>query len=256
MDPTTQMLIQAKKGDKKVRDTLIEENMGLVHFIVKRFLNRGYDAEDLFQIGCIGLMKAVDQFDTEYDVKFSTYAVPLITGEIKRFLRDDGMIKVSRSLKENGYRIRRAAETFVDKFGREPNMEELEQATGLKKEEIAQALEANIEVSSIYQPIYQSDGNEIYLMDRVVQDGHTGVVSDCAEDVEKDKLVDHMLLRQLMNFLDKQEKELIYLRFFEDKTQTETAKLLQMNQVQVCRQEKKILVKLRNYARGKELQIQ
>ena len=248
MDPTTQMLIQAKKGDKKVRDTLIEDNMGLVHFIVKRFLNRGYDAEDLFQVGCIGLMKAVDQFDTDYDVKFSTYAVPLITGEIKRFLRDDGMIKVSRSLKENGYRISRVAEAFVDEFGREPNMEELEQATGLKRDEIAQALEANVEVSSIYQPIYQSDGNEIYLMDRVVQEGHTGVVVDCAEDTEKNKLVDHMMLQHLMKYLDKQEKELIFLRFFEEKTQTETARLLQMNQVQVCRKEKKILVKLRNLA--------
>ncbi len=107
MDPTTQLLIQAKKGDKNARDILVEKNLGLVRFIVKRFQNRGYDMEDLFQIGCIGLVKAVDQFDTEYNVKFSTYAVPLITGEIKRFLRDDGMIKISRSLKENGYRIKR-----------------------------------------------------------------------------------------------------------------------------------------------------
>lgn len=248
MDPTTQMLIQAKKGDKKVRDTLIEENMGLVHFIVKRFLNRGYDAEDLFQIGCIGLMKAVDQFNTDYDVKFSTYAVPLITGEIKRFLRDDGMIKVSRSLKENGYRISRAAEALTDRFGREPTMAELEEATGLKREEIAQAMEANVEIESIYQPVYQSDGNEIYLMDRVVKDGRNGALAENSGDPEKDKLLDHMLLQQLMGFLDEKEKELIYLRFFEDKTQTETAKLMQMNQVQVCRQEKKILVKLRNFA--------
>lgn len=248
MDPTTQMLIQAKKGDKKVRDTLIEENMGLVHFIVKRFLNRGYDAEDLFQIGCIGLMKAVDQFNTDYQVKFSTYAVPLITGEIKRFLRDDGMIKVSRSLKENGYRIQRAAEAFTDQYGREPNMAELTELTGLEREEIAQAWEANVEVESIYQPVYQSDGNEIYLMERVVKDGQTGVIAADAKDEEKEQLLNHMLLHQLMGYLDEKEKELIYLRFFEDKTQTETAKIMKMNQVQVCRQEKRILFKMRSYA--------
>lgn len=124
MDPTTQLLIQAKKGDKNARDVLVEKNLGLVRFIVKRFQNRGYDLEDLFQIGCIGLVKAVDQFDLEYQVKFSTYAVPLITGEIKRFLRDDGMIKVSRSLKENGYRIKQAAEMLSGKYGREPTMKE------------------------------------------------------------------------------------------------------------------------------------
>jgi len=248
MDPTTQLLLQAKKGDKDARNTLIEENMRLVHFIVKRFSNRGYDPEDLFQIGCIGLVKAVDQFNTEYDVKFSTYAVPMITGEIKRFLRDDGMIKVSRSLKENGYRIRQAADTFTGKYGREPTMEELEEATGLKKEEIAMAMEANVEIESIYQTIYQSDGNEIYLVDKVVNGAATGTLSGGTADTEKEKLLDHMLLKQLMDALDGKEKEIIRLRFFEDKTQTEVAKLLNMNQVQVCRQEKKILVKLRTMA--------
>ena len=169
MDPTTQLLIQAKKGDKNARDILVEKNLGLVRFIVKRFQNRGYDMEDLFQIGCIGLVKAVDQFDTEYNVKFSTYAVPLITGEIKRFLRDDGMIKISRSLKENGYRIKQAAEEIARECGREPTMKELEEATGLKKEEIAMALEANVEIESIYRTVYQSDGNEIYLVDKIVK---------------------------------------------------------------------------------------
>lgn len=248
MDPTTQLLLQAKKGDKDARNTLIEENLGLVHFIVRRFANRGYDPEDLFQIGCIGLVKAVDQFNTEYDVKFSTYAVPLITGEIKRFLRDDGMIKVSRSLKENGYRIRQAEEAFTGKFGREPTVGELEEATGLKKEEITMALEANVEIESIYQTVYQSDGNEIYLVDKVVNGTGTGALSRETEDTEKEKLLDNMLLKQLMDTLEEKEKEIIRLRFFEDKTQTEVAKLLHMNQVQVCRQEKKILFKLRTLA--------
>ncbi len=248
MDPTTELLIRAKKGDKQARDTVIESNLGLVRFIVKRFLNRGYDAEDLFQIGCIGLVKAVDQFDTGYEVKFSTYAVPLITGEIKRFLRDDGMIKVSRSLKENGYRIRQAAEAFTGTYGREPNMEELQEATGLQKEEIVMAMEANVEIESIYKTIYQSDGNEIYLVDKVIQEGGGGALAKDAQDSEKEKLLDHMLLEQLMEQLDGKEREVIRLRFFEDKTQTEVAGILHMNQVQVCRQEKKTLLKLRRLA--------
>lgn len=246
MNPTTQLLVQAKRGDKKARDTLIEENLGLVHFIVKRFLNRGYEAEDLFQIGCIGLLKAVDQFDTQYGVKFSTYAVPLITGEIKRFLRDDGMIKVSRSLKENGYRIRQASERLTTENGREPTMKELESATGLKKEEIAMAMEANVEIESIYKTVYQSDGNEIYLVDRIVKGAEAGALSKNSMDEEKEKLLDAMLLKQLMGSLSEKEKELIRLRFFEEKTQTQVAQLLDMNQVQVCRQEKKILIKLRS----------
>ncbi len=248
MDPTTQLLIQAKKGDGNARDAVVEKNLGLVHFIVKRFQNRGYDAEDLFQIGCIGLVKAVDQFDEKYGVKFSTYAVPLITGEIKRFLRDDGMIKVSRSLKENGYRIKQAAELIRREKGREPVMRELEEATGLKKEEIAMALEANIEIESIYKTVYESDGSEIYLVDQVVGGTGTGMVVKGAEDEEKDKLLDGMMLKYLMDSLEEKEKEIIRLRFFEDKTQTEVARILNMNQVQVCRQEKKTLLKLRHLA--------
>lgn len=248
MDPTTQLLIQAKKGDKNARDILVENNLGLVRFIVKRFQNRGYDMEDLFQIGCIGLVKAVDQFDMEYNVKFSTYAVPLITGEIKRFLRDDGMIKISRSLKENGYRIKQAAEAIAGQYGREPTMKELEEATGLKKEEIAMALDANVEIESIYRTVYQSDGNEIYLVDKIVKGTETGTLSKGEADAEKERLLDYMLLKQLMDKLEGKEKEIIRLRFFEDKTQTEVARLLNMNQVQVCRQEKKTLVKLRAMA--------
>ena len=135
------LIQQARQGDKQSRDTIIEENMGLVHHIVKRFLNRGYDAEELFQIGCIGLMKAVDHFDTGYDVKFSTYAVPMIMGEIKRFLRDNGMIKVSRSLKENAWRIRQTRTMLEAKLGREPAVDEIAAQMELSVEEIIQAME-------------------------------------------------------------------------------------------------------------------
>ena len=233
MDPTTQLLLQAKTGDKSARDTLIEENLGLVHYIVKRFLNRGYDAEDLFQIGCIGLMKSIDQFDVSYQVKFSTYAVPLIAGEIKRFLRDDGLIKVSRSLKENSYHIMKATEKFVQEYNRQPTMHEIAEITGLSDEEIVMAMEVNTPVESIYQTVYQSDGNEIFLVDQISQNGHMGGSTNDKNDLEKDKLLNHILIKELLERLDDDERKLIQWRFYEEKTQTEIAQMLHINQVQV-----------------------
>ena len=221
MDPTTQLLLQAKTGNKSARDTLIEENLGLVHYIVKRFLNRGYDAEDLFQIGCIGLMKSIDQFDVSYQVKFSTYAVPLIAGEIKRFLRDDGLIKVSRSLKENSYHIMKATEKFVQEYNRQPTMHEIAEITGLSNEEIVMAMEVNTPVESIYQTVYQSDGNEIFLVDQISQNGHMGGSTNDKNDLEKDKLLNHILIKELLERLDDDERKLIQWRFYEEKTQTE-----------------------------------
>lgn len=249
-DPMKQLLERAKKGDKKSRDTLVEENLGLVHFIVKRFLHRGYDAEDLFQIGCIGLMKAIDQFDSSYDVKFSTYAVPLITGEIKRFLRDDGLIKVSRSLKEHGYHIRQAEEKLYQKNLRKPTLEELADETGLSKEEIVMAVEANEEVESIYKTIYQSDGNEMYLVDQISLDGRIGDAGILIQDAEKEKILNQLFIEEIMKKLDEGEKQLIRLRFYEEKTQTEIAKKMKVNQVQICRMEKKVVKKIRNYVSG------
>ena len=251
MDLTTQLLVQAKTGDKKARDTLVEDNLGLVHYIVKRFLNRGYEVEDLFQIGCIGLMKAIDQFDTSYQVKFSTYAVPLITGEIKRFIRDDGLIKISRSLKENSYHIVKATEKFVQEHNRQPSMHELVEATGLSDEEIVMAMEINIPVESIYQTVYQADGNEIYLIDQISQNGYINLGTGNKKKKKKEKLIDHIVLKELMDDLDEDEKRLIQWRFYEEKTQTEIAKLLNVNQVQICRMEKKIVRKMREKVEGK-----
>lgn len=219
------------------REVLIEKNLGLVHHIVKRFLNRGVDAEDLFQIGCIGLMKAVDKFDLAFDVKFSTYAVPMISGEIKRFLRDDGLVKVSRSLKENGWKITRAREQFQHENGREPTLEEVAKVTGLSTEEVVMAMDAGAEVESIYRSIYQSDGNEIYLVDQIASKSN-----------EKEKLLNHMLLKQLLSELAGEEKELIRLRYFQGKTQTEVAARLGISQVQVSRLEKRILRRMRERA--------
>lgn len=237
MEEMSVLIEKSHAGDKMAREVLIEKNLGLVHHIVKRFLNRGVDAEDLFQIGCIGLMKAVDKFDLAFDVKFSTYAVPMISGEIKRFLRDDGMVKVSRSLKENGWKITRAREQFQHENGREPTLEEVAKVTGLSTEDVIMAMDAGAEVESIYRSIYQSDGNEIYLVDQIASGSN-----------EKEKLLNHMLLKQLLSELEGDEKELIRLRYFQGKTQTEVAAKLGISQVQVSRLEKRILRRMKENA--------
>lgn len=231
---TIELIKQARSGDKLARDKVIKNNMALVYSIVKRFAGRGYDLEDLGQIGAIGLIKAVDEFDLNFDVKFSTYAVPLITGEIKRFLRDDGMVKVSRSLKENGWRLKRAAEQLSLELGREATMEELCEATGMKKEDIVLALEAGNEVESLHKTVFQKEGSEIALMDRIP-----------SEQDESESVVNRLMLEQLLDELESKERELIELRYFEDKTQMQVAEALQMNQVQVSRLEKKILTAMR-----------
>ena len=254
MEETAVLIERSQAGDKEARERLIEENLGLVRHIVKRFVGRSYDMEDLFQIGCIGLIKAIDKFDLHYDVRFSTYAVPMIQGEIKRFLRDDGMVKVSRTLKESGWKVKQAAEKLLQEYGREATLQELSAATGLAAEDIVMAMDANVEVESIYKSVYQSDGNEIYLVDQVVGGngsancsvvGHTTSESGIWGDAEKEKVLNHMLLEQLLEQLDDKERELIHMRYFQDKTQVEVAKCMGISQVQVSRMEKRILLQLR-----------
>lgn len=254
MEQTALLIEQSQAGDKEAREKLIEENLGLVRHIVKRFIGRGYDAEDLFQIGCIGLIKAIDKFDLTYNVRLSTYAVPMIQGEIKRFLRDDGMVKVSRTLKENGFKVHRTTQKLVQELGREPTLQELSEASGLNIEEIVMAMDAGIEVESIYKSVYQSDGSEIYLVDQIVGQsgcaagsalGRTSLCGGNCGDPEKEKILNQMLLRQLLDGLDSKERDLIRMRYFQDKTQTEVASVLGISQVQVSRMEKKILIRLR-----------
>ena len=234
MDHTIALIQKSHEGDKAAREQLVEENVGLIWCVVKRFYGRGLENEDLFQIGSIGLLKAIDKFDLSYDVKFSTYAVPMISGEIKRFLRDDGMIKVSRTLKELSYKIFQTREKLLDLLGREPTIEELAEKMQIDKEEIVEALEAGSEVESIYKPIHQKEGNEIRLMDKLEEKEH-----------REEKILDHMLLQQLLGTLEKEERTLIYMRYFQDKTQSQVGKELGISQVQVSRMEKKILKKLR-----------
>lgn len=245
MDDTKELILRAHNGDKAARDKLVLENIGLVYSVSRRFAGRGYELEDINQIGTIGLIKAIDKFDDSFDVRFSTYAVPMIAGEIKRFLRDDGMLKVSRSLKENGYRIKKASDELVSQNGREATIEELAAATELSVEDVVMALEANTDVESIYRTIYQNDGNEVYLVDKL-----SGSSGDTVRDEfagAQEQLLNSILLEQLLAELDELEGKLIMLRYFKEMTQTQVADKLGISQVQVSRLEKKILKKLRGY---------
>lgn len=234
MENVAVLIEQSQKGDQEVRAQLIEQNLGLVRHIVKRYQGRGCDLEDLFQIGVIGLIKAVDHFDLGRDVRFSTYAVPMIMGEIKRFFRDDGIVKISRGIKENAYRVRQSMEQYASRHGREANIQELMEMTGLGREDIVLALEAGYEVESIYQAAYKSDDREMLLIDRIP-----------GNKDEHEILTNHIVLQELMEKMDERDRQLIRLRYFENKTQTEVAGLMGISQVQVSRQEKKILLKMR-----------
>lgn len=238
-----ELIRRAQEGDKEAKERMISENLGLVHSIVKRFENRGCDREELFQTGCIGLMKAIDKFDLSMQLAFSTYAVPMIMGEIRRFLRDDGMVKVSRTLKENGYKISKARELLTNELGREPSLLEIEALTELSREEIVLAMEANREVESIYQPVGGTDGDEILLVDQL---GNCGNVY---EEPEKEAVINELVVEQLLAMLEEKERQVIRLRYFENKTQCEVAAVLGMSQVQISRLERKILLRLREQLR-------
>ena len=232
---TLELIRLSQMGDTGARNRVITENVGLIWSIVRRFLGRGQEADDLFQIGCIGLMKAVDKFELSYDVKFSTYAVPMITGEIKRFLRDDGMIKVSRTLKETAGRVRKVQEMLEGEYGREPTLAELAASLQLAEEEIVMALDSAAEVESLNKTIYHSDGSDIALMDKI------------AEEVDRnEQLVNHIALKKILSELDEREQSLIRMRFFEERTQTQVAEVLGVSQVQVSRMEKKLLLQMRS----------
>ena len=224
-------------GSKAAKEKIVSDNTGLVWSIARRFVNRGYDLEELYQIGCIGLLKACDRFESRYGVQFSTYAVPLIAGEIKRFLRDNGAIKVSRILKQNGYQISKAKEALLHKYGREATLDGLADYTGLCVEDIVMATEANREVESIQQTICGKDGTQVSLVERLVDEAQSEVAAE--------NIMNRILVGQAMEKLGEMEQELIRLRFFEDRTQTEVAKVLGISQVQVSRLEKKILIQMR-----------
>ncbi len=229
-DVVMTLITDAKAGDKHAQSVLVEKNVGLVWSIVKRFQNRGYETDDLFQIGSIGLIKAINKFDTSYDVKFSTYAVPMIIGEIKRFIRDDGIIKVSRSLKEISSKARITKEIMSKELGREPSINEISQRMNISSEELVMALEAGCTPESLYSTIGEGDNSPILLIDRIDADNNTEV-----------DLIDKIAIRQILDTLDARERQIIVLRYFKEKTQVQIAKMLGISQVQVSRIEKKIL---------------
>ncbi len=236
---TPELILKAKNGDMEAREAVISQNLGLVHSIVKKFLGRGYDAEDLFQIGCIGIIKAADKFDVSYNVRFSTYAVPMIMGEIKRFLRDDGMIKVSRSLKEVASKANAAKEAMEKELGREVSVGELAERIGESAETVVMAMEASAPAESLYKSVHQGDRGEIFLMDKL---------SD--EDGGEEKMINKIALRQLIDKLCERDRKIILLRYFKGKTQREISLILGISQVQVSRIEKRILNEFRIKLKG------
>lgn len=230
----TELLQKAKAGDQEARDTLVNCNLKLIFNLVQRFAHRGYEVEDLFQIGTIGLIKAIDKFDFSYNVKFSTYAVPMIIGEIRRFLRDDNPVKVSRSYKELVYKVNRTKEALTRELDREPSLAEIAERLNVLREDIVTALEAVQSPTSIHETLYQDDSDPIYVLDQLSAE-------------KQDDWFENLTLKEVIAKLPAREKEVILLRFFQDKTQNEVAGIIGLSQVQVSRIERAALKRIREY---------
>ena len=233
MEHTFALSQKAQQGDREAKDALLRENSGLIWSVVRRFGGRGAEPEDLYQIGAIGLLKCIEKFDFAYDVKFSTYAVPMVMGEIRRFLRDDGAVKVSRSLKELAFRAKRLQEKKMLEESREMTMQELAEALGAEKEEIVLALEAGREVESLYAAAGGGEDNALRLIDKL------------PDTEDNEKMLDRISLKEAMGTLDEKERQIIWMRYFQDRTQADVAKEIGISQVQVSRIEKKTLLRMR-----------
>jgi RNA polymerase sporulation-specific sigma factor len=227
-DETIELVRLAQAGDMGAKERLVKENAGLIWSIARRFSGRGCELDDLYQIGAIGLIKCIDKFDASYGVKFSTYAVPMILGEIKRFLRDDGLIKVSRPLKEMAVKARYMQDALHQKLGKPPTINELAAALDIGTEDLVMAMESGFEVESLHQVVQQGDGNPIFLIDRL-------------DSASNDGMIDTIALKQIINELGKKDRAVILLRYFHDKTQNEVARAIGVSQVQVSRIEKRVL---------------
>ena len=228
-----------KEGDEEARELYIKGNLRLVLSVIKRFSNSSENMDDLFQIGCIGLIKAIDNFDTTLNVKFSTYAVPMIIGEIRRYLRDNNSIRVSRSLRDIAYRAIYAKETYMKTNLREPNIAEIASEIGINKEMIVYAMDAIQNPVSLFEPVYTEGGDTLYVMDQI---------SD--KKNKEETWVENLSLREAINRLNKRERHIIDLRFYEGKTQMEVAQEIGISQAQVSRLEKNALKTMRNYLRA------
>lgn len=230
-----ELLKKSQAGDKKARDELISGNLRLVLSVIQRFSQRGENLDDLFQVGCIGLIKAIDNFDTSHLVKFSTYAVPMIIGEIRRYLRDYNPIRVSRSVRDTAYHAMQIKERILNETQKEPSVEEIAKEMGIKKENVVLALEAIVDPVSLYEPVYYDAGDTIYVMDQI---------GDSNSDVN---WIDEILLKKAINELPDREKRILSLRFMNGMTQTEVATEIGISQAQVSRLEKGALDKIKSH---------
>ena len=228
-----ELIRRCRQGDRQAREELVSGNLRLVLSVVQKFSNRGENLDDLFQVGCIGLMKAIDNFNPELDVRFSTYGVPMIVGEIRRFLRDNNAIRVSRSMRDTAYRAMQTKEQFIHEFGKEPTIEQIAQRMECKKEEVVLALESVVDPVSLYEPVYSDGGDTIYVMDQV---------GDSSDDRD---WLQEISLRDAIRALGEREKRILTLRFLSGRTQTEVAKEIGISQAQVSRLEKSALERIK-----------
>ena len=233
-DEKIQLLKAMRAGDTTAREKLISGNLKLVLSVIQRFSSRGENPDDLFQIGCIGLIKAIDNFDITLDVRFSTYAVPMIIGEIRRYLRDNSTLRVSRSLKDTAYKAMQSKERLTHEKQREPTVDEIARDLGIERAEVVIALESIVEPVSLYEPVYSDGGDTLYIMDQL------GSANDSGDWIYE------ILLKQVLEKLSNREKQIVKLRFFEGRTQTEVAQEIGISQAQVSRLEKGVLNQIKN----------
>lgn len=232
-DKKLELIKRAHNGDKAARDEMIQGNLKLVLSVIQRFSNRGEPLDDLFQVGCMGLIKAIDNFNTDLQVRFSTYAVPMIIGEVRRYLRDNNSVRVSRSLRDTAYKAIQVRERLSNELNREPRVEEIAKELDINKEDVVIALEAIVEPVSLYEPVYNEGGDAIYVMDQI-GDRNT-----------PDSWMDEIMIRDSIKKLSQREKNILNLRFMLGKTQTEVAKEIGISQAQVSRLEKSALTRIK-----------
>ena len=233
-DETRALLLRAKEGDMNAREELISGNLRLVLSVIQRFSNRGENADDLFQVGCIGLIKAIDNFDVTLDVKFSTYGVPMIVGEIRRYLRDNSAMRVSRAMRDTAYKVLQAKEEYMAKHQKEPSVEEIASILGIKREEVVFALDAILEPVSLYEPVYSDSGDTICVIDQVRDNKNTD-----------EMWLERIALKEAVSHLSERERKILSMRFFQGKTQMEVSGEIGISQAQVSRLEKNALRQIR-----------
>lgn len=233
-DETRALLLRAREGDQQAREELISGNLRLVLSVIQRFSNRGENADDLFQVGCIGLIKAIDNFNTDLDVKFSTYGVPMIVGEIRRYLRDNSTMRVSRAMRDTAYKVLQAKEAYMAQHQKEPTIEEIAKLLGIKREEVVFALDAILEPVSLYEPVYSDSGDTICVMDQVKDSKNTD-----------EMWLERIALREAVSHLSERERKILSMRFFQGKTQMEVSAEIGISQAQVSRLEKNALKQIR-----------